>query len=114
MTLIEAIRTGHPLRRKNKPVWYREIANLGSEVTTTDGCYFSPKYFLLSYPLTAEDILATDWEVQEKRRALTWREIRAAYEYVSGADYATGELLFDLDMFKCHLGFTEGGDDISR
>lgn len=99
MTIIEAIKSGLPLRRAGKTTWARNSLL----VNTCGGGWIAPEYLLASFQLTQEDILAVDWETQEKKVELTRSDIEAAYCRVP---VFAREKPF-LDLFLRELGFND-------
>lgn len=70
MTIQEAFATNKPIARKNK------ASHRGSN---KDG-YVDPNYLLTVIHLTVEDILATDWEVEEEKFEITLNELHKMIE----------------------------------
>jgi len=81
MNLIEAIKSGKPFRRKG---W-------GYYLNSRDGG-----------SLEFDSILATDWEIQEQKIELTWRQVQDALHASALGSYHAKEV-----EFKEKLGFTE-------
>jgi hypothetical protein len=67
MTIIEAIKSGKAIGRKGHSFY---IHQCHSDKTAAHGL-FEPTYFLDCVSLTKEDILADDWEIEEKKVEIT-------------------------------------------
>lgn len=69
MTIIEALKTGRPLRRRTKSFSYN--SGIGPFLTTT---YMNPKNFidpiflLDAVKLTKADLIANDWVVMKGKK----------------------------------------------
>jgi len=83
MTLHEAILTGKRFKRENDPCWYKLME--GTQ------CYF----------FSRADILATDWEVEEKKVTLTKESLLKALKRASESGR-----MFPLSLMK-ELGLEE-------
>lgn len=81
MTLIEAVRSGKPFRRKCWSQGYHVL-----DIYKTIAC-------------SLEDILADDWEIQEEKIEITERQLRRIYQDVFG------ERPYSFDEFLKRLGF---------
>jgi hypothetical protein len=81
MNIQDAVRSGKLFRRKGHSTWYIPACN----------------------PIFSTDmVLATDWEVQEERRELSWEEIKAAI-----SDNYSGLFWYKESEMKSQLGFKE-------
>lgn len=66
MNLIDAIKSGRPIRRTGRSIWVRPW---GKE-TITHSCdakrdeWFDPVFYLDAISVTKEDLLADDWETR--------------------------------------------------
>lgn len=67
MNIIEAFKTGKPVRRKKKAFNYQSQDFLSDTITyIMPDAWIDPKFFLQVIRLKEEDILAKDWEVKRK------------------------------------------------
>jgi hypothetical protein len=83
VTIVEAIKSGKPLRRRNKTFSYVSGSGMGGYRTyITPGTPMAPEYLLEVIKLTKEDILADDWEVEEKKVEITKAQLLAALKEV--------------------------------
>lgn len=67
MTIIEAIQSKLPIRRKDKGFSFINEMNYGAMSHRTyiiPNSWIDPEFFLAQMRLTKEDILADDWEVK--------------------------------------------------
>lgn len=67
MNLIDAIKSGLPLRRPNKSFSYINPMSyfaLRNKTMIAPGTWIDPDFFLSQYHLTKEDVLANDWEIK--------------------------------------------------
>jgi hypothetical protein len=64
MTIIEAIKSGKRFRRKNQQTYYNKFGHWDAPI----GWIFS-----------ADDVLADDWEVEEKKVEITKAQLSAAW-----------------------------------
>lgn len=94
MNIIEAILTGRPIRRLNKDRWASRAPI--SFANTIEG-YFNPDYFLSTYQLTKEDILANDWEVEEERVEITKSQLVEMYQLGLSHGYGMPDPNYTLD-----------------
>jgi len=85
MTFIEAIRTGRPLRRKTRGMRCHP-AFLGCHGIQAScwnpSNWYDPGYLLFTAELDKEDVLAEDWEVEEKPVSITATQYWEAYRAV--------------------------------
>jgi hypothetical protein len=83
MTIIEAIMSGKPIKRAGKEWWHAKSCNHepGAHGTSMRG-FFDPGFFLSVINLTKEDILADDWEVEEKKVEVTKSSLLKAIEAI--------------------------------
>ena len=104
MTIIEAMKSYKPFRRKHDDInapWFYEL-----EMDSDNG-FKNLKY---------SDVLATDWEVQEQKIELTLYDIRAAWNnYVASCYDCLRPDSVELDgivfkQFVRSLGFTVGNN----
>lgn len=80
MTIIEAIKSGKPLRRRNKTFSYVSGSGMGEYRTyIAPGTPMSPEYLLEVIKLSKEDVLADDWEVEEKKVEITRDKLMNAW-----------------------------------
>lgn len=87
MTLQEAIKSGKPFKRKSG----KEMDYL---IINKEGYVSIFKYQFDRISLSKEDILATDWEIEEERISLSAAEIRAAF-YSDEAAFAGDQWCLD-------------------
>lgn len=95
MNLIEAIKRGKALRRMGRSIWQRKTCHgEHSSIITCDaaqGHWMAIETVLEVCILTEEDILATDWEVQEKEVRITASSFwKAAHDtqWIANATFA--------------------------
>lgn len=75
MNIIDALRTGQPIRRAGKTTWtHIDTHGHAAYSTTSENAYVEPTYFLDTFKLASVDILAEDWEVQPKEITITLDE----------------------------------------
>lgn len=95
MMLIEAIKSGRKFRHKNSEIWL--YVNDREEIYAEIGSCF----------ITAKDILAEDWEIQEKKIEITRDQLAKAWDNHSPqAMSESWEPAFFDDICK-ELGFDE-------
>jgi hypothetical protein len=95
MNIIDAVKSGKYFRRRGDEAW---IGNWDGKFSNG---YFRP-----------QDILATDWEVEEERLDLSWKEIKAAVtsgiiQYKGCITDAYHDLAKQERHIKSQLGFKE-------
>lgn len=76
MNIMEAQKTGQPVRRRGKEIWILRNGNVLAK--TFDNGYIDFQYLLTALVLTTEDFQADDWEVQEERFTVTESDIKFA------------------------------------
>lgn len=71
MTLIEAIKTGLPLKRRNKTFFYRATEVWSPSIITyiNPKSFINPEFLLSNIILTKKDILANDWLVKRTNKS---------------------------------------------
>ena len=67
MNLIEALKTGKPIRRKGRSTWSKG----GVGWHNGPNAYFDPEFYLTDVGADRADILADDWEVKPEPREWT-------------------------------------------
>jgi hypothetical protein len=67
MNLVDAIKTGLPIRRPHKG-WVTHPEGFGTVSYIMSGTFMAPDYFLSHARIDKEDILAIDWEVKEEKK----------------------------------------------
>lgn len=72
MNIIEAIKSGRPFRRQQFTNWYTGIGM--GDLLALDRDY--------RYPLCEADLLADDWEIQERKVEITARQFVEACDEV--------------------------------
>lgn len=104
MNIIEAARSGERFKRKNTPYWRSEknyvehnysyvstggIGGAGSIGVLGSGGTGSSVAIRSGYLFTLEDLLAGDWETEEKKVEITYEQLKEAFEKVLPAYYST-------------------------
>ena len=72
MNIIEAVKSGKIFRRKS---W----THGESVIEMSDGLYFTPSYNAQRYIPCLSDIIADDWETEEKKVEITRSQIKKAW-----------------------------------
>lgn len=103
MNLIEAMKSGKRFKRKNNDKWSQCFEPKTGPHTDLVGCgYFvHDGEFSSSINLYYSDLVADDWEIEEEKIELTWKQIENVI-----ANYVT-DFNYDLTNAREDLGFKE-------
>lgn len=81
MNIIDAVKSGRPLRRINKTTWQDKNSN--TQYYGGENKFICPVFLLNTIIINPNDIIADDWEIEEERKEFSKREIEIAINLVN-------------------------------
>lgn len=91
MNFLDAIRSARPLRRRGKESWIKQNCHDWSATYTAGQSWMDPEWLLSNLQLSAEDILADDWEAMPREVTVSpnilWRAWQKSQPAVAVANY---------------------------
>jgi hypothetical protein len=77
LNLITAIKSGRPIRRKDRTVWNNSTTSYF--IDPTQNQWIDPKFYLETIGVCRDDLLSDQWEIREPTVTITRTQFDAAW-----------------------------------